>query len=729
MEYAYEPLLKTPPHVAYDETGHGMLLACANCSSQGTEGTVVMKFSGGVAWIMVLLAAGTVRGEANAEPTRDDWESGTDLPAAIHATRLDYSEFDTPEAVTVITADDIRLAGYLEISEIFRSVPGFRIVKIGDESRISYHGTAAIQQRRLLVTIDGKSVLIGNGQYVEFDRLPIDLEDIDRVTITRGPNGAAWGDNAFLASIDFRTTGRDNPQGIAIRAGGGANGREKYGTSVLESLGEFNLAFSVGAERDGGYDFADPQRTPRDDGKRIKRARLSLERPFDGSLWRVDASAYDSDNRTGVRSLTLSGDQANKGIFLAIANERELSESSRLDWFASHNRQRELRRQAACYTPETIASVMRTIREPALQAGLLAPTLIVPAILGTTLSDTCFYTDAGVDAEKTEIEIEYESRHGPWRYVLGASGSRVNASSADSFNNIDQTQKTSRLFGESALSIGPMHTSLGFMAQDSSNVADTEWAWRAATNWQIRDSQMLRYSYSRSFRIPSLVETETYWTAKYYFGRRGDPLSAYALSISAPTITNSVQVRPETIESHALGYFGTLLQSRLSVDAKIFDDHIRNPVEAGLMYFYPPPFNSAPFTLRGGELELSLKLTDRVRIKGQYSYLDTTATRPLERLLHGDHGSSLSATYRMTSDHALTINYFGNSSISGHSYDRYDLVWNYERRLGNFQFRSQTILQHHIGGADGLRSNQPLLSNEGYFKDLTQLYLFLELVF
>src|SRR5687768_17406347 len=65
----------------------------------------------------------------------------TGAPPAIHATRLDYSEFEVPEAVTVITQEDIRRAGYLEISEIFRAVPGFRTVKIGDESRVGYRGT------------------------------------------------------------------------------------------------------------------------------------------------------------------------------------------------------------------------------------------------------------------------------------------------------------------------------------------------------------------------------------------------------------------------------------------------------------------------------------------------------------------------------------------------------------------------------------------------------------
>lgn len=660
-------------------------------------------------------------------------ESSTEIPAlpsAIHATRLDYSEFDTPEAVTVITQDDIRRNGYLEISEIFRSVPGFRIVRIGDESRVSYHGTTAIQHRRLLVTIDGRSVLIGTGQYVAFDRLPIGLEDIARVTITRGPNGAAWGDNAFLASIDFATTGRDHPEGIAVRAGGGANGREKYGASIHENSGEFSLALSMGAERDGGYDYQDSAGTPRNDGESIKRARLSIERDAtDQSHWRLDASAYDGNNKTGIPQLRLAGDQTNDGVFVALSNQREVGESSRLDWFISHNKQRERIRDAGCYTPETIASVFASISDPALQAGLLAPTRFVPALLGVPLADTCFFTDLGFEATKTELEIQYESRRGPWRYLVGGSGARTDASSAEWFASLDQKQDSYRLFGETAMSLGPIHTSVGVMAQDSSNVDDIEWAWRAALNWHLRPNQMLRYSYARSFRVPSLIETETHWTSRYFFGRRGEPYSSYQFTLSSPITTNNMSVKPETIASHSLGYFGTFFQSRGSADLKVFQDRIRDPVEAGLIYFSPPPFNSQSFTLRGAEIELSMRLAERWRISSQYSYLDTNAKRSFERGLYGKHGSSVSISHRMNERHAFTFGYYGNSTISGHSYDRYDAVYNYDRNFGTRIFRSQLIFQHHIGGEDGLRGDVPLLSNEGYFADLNQFYLFLELVF
>lgn len=65
------------------------------------------------------------------------------LGPAIQATRLDYSRFEIPASVTVLTQEDIRRQGFIEVSEIFRAVPGFRIVKIGDESRISYHSTSS----------------------------------------------------------------------------------------------------------------------------------------------------------------------------------------------------------------------------------------------------------------------------------------------------------------------------------------------------------------------------------------------------------------------------------------------------------------------------------------------------------------------------------------------------------------------------------------------------------
>lgn len=677
------------------------------------------------AWI------GTAGTPALSQDASSDSLSGLNLlQPAIHATRLDYSEFDVPEAVTVITQEDIRAAGYLHVSEIFRSVPGFRIVKIGDESRLSYHGTAVRQNRRMLVSINGRSVLIGDGQYVEFDRLPIDLKDITRVTVTRGPNGAAYGDNAFLGSIDFETVGRDAPHGVSIRAGGGHNDRSNVGASINKSINDYEVQFSASTEHDGGYDYSDAIGTPRDDGKEIKRAWLAIA--HDGSPqshWKLDSSVYDSENKTGVQTLRFTGEQNNDGQFVALSNQRELGESSRLDWYASYNHQKESIAQFGCYTPDAVAIATAALTDPQIRAQFLAPTAYLPALLGVPLANVCLHTDLDIASSRSELEAEFESRRGPWRYLVGGSATLIDASSAQYFAGRNQEQRSYRLFGETDLTIGNIHASLGAMAQDSNNVDNTKLAWRGAINWQFVPTQTVRYSYAKSFRIPSLVETETFWTSTFYFGRRGEPLSTYQLSITSPLITNPTTITPETIASHSLGYFGTFMNSSTTVDVKVFRERISDPVESNMFYFSPPPFNSSPYTLSGVEGEMTLRLNEKWKIAGQYSYLDTSATRTFERGLYGRDAGSVSVTYRPVSQHAITVSYYGNSAISGHSYNRYDFIYNYERRFRECLFKSQLIWNHHIGGIDGIRGTAPFETNEGYFARLDQLFLSLELSF
>ncbi|MDY6944877.1 MAG: TonB-dependent receptor [Pseudomonadota bacterium] len=661
---------------------------------------------------------------------QDDLSTGPPLGPAIHATRLDYSEWDVPEAVTVISQEDIWRAGYLEISEIFRAVPGFRIAKIGDESRVSYHGTTVRQNRRMRITIDSHTILVADGQYIEFDRLPIQLEDIRRITITRGPNAAAFGENAFLASINFETLARDDPRGLSLRAGGGDNARRRVGLGINEQFGPYTVALSAGTERDGGYDYLDSERTPRQDGKTIDQARLAVSRDVgDSGHLQLDTSGYDSRHQTGFRPLRFTGQQRNNGRFVGLAYQHELDEATRIDWLISHNRQTESVRQHGCYTPDAIAGAMEFASDPAQLMGLLAPTLFVPSLLGVPLADTCFFTDIGIESSRSEIEVEYESGGGPWRYALGASAGLSEASSEQYLAGIDAQLHSYRAFGEIARSLGLVHASVGLMAQNASNVAKTQLAWRGALNWQFTPEQMIRYSYARSFRIPSLVETEADWAGAYYFGRRGDPLSSYTFSLPLPNLTIQRRLTPERIEAHALGYFGAFRNSALTLDVKAFTEHISNPVEAGVIHFTSPPFNSAPYTLRGAETEVALRAHDRWRISGHYSYLDTSARTAFERGLHARHAGSLALTYQPAPAHQLTAAYYGNSAISGLSYGRYDLVYAHSRAFKRWQWRSQLILHYYTREPQGIRDASAVLSDEAYFDHRAQLFAYLELTF
>ncbi len=644
---------------------------------------------------------------------------------AIHATRLDYSHFDLPVAATVITQDDIRRYGFVEISEIFRIVPGFRIVKIGDESRVSYHGLTVRQNRRMKLTINGKNVLVGDGAYIEFDRLPIELDDIVRITITRGPNGATFGDNAFVGSIDFATVKSVGASAYSARAGVGSEARRKYGLGVAERLGPIDLNFSAAYEHDGGYDYSDPQKSTGNDGRAIKRAHLDLQRATAASTWGLEFNGYDSDQIIGSRSLGLSGTQKNNGYFAALSNKRELGADARLDWLVSYNNQDEFTRSDGCLTPDNLAKMNLIITNPVLLAQLAAMARAVPSTLGVAPANTCLYLDLDTKSSRTDAEIEYERRVGRARFLLGSSATYIEARSDERWSGIRQTQRSYRAFAEADYGWERVHASLGLMWQDSDNVAKSQTAGRAALNWHLTPSQTLRYSYSHSFRIPSLVESETIWAPVFNFGQRGQPFSSYLLSFPFPVVRNPIRIKSETIDSHEIGYFGVLAQSRVEIDAKLFHDTLHNPVEAGWWYWDPPATNQADFTLQGAELDLTARFSQHWRFRAHYSYLDNDSRRPFELGMHGTDAGSFALSYDFAPGNTVTAAYYGNSKISGNSYDRYDLVYTLDKRVGKVRLRPQFIYQRHVGGRDGVKNANPLLSDERFLANLNQFFFYL----
>jgi iron complex outermembrane receptor protein len=678
---------------------------------------------------MLFCVAVTVKQAVAQELGTDELGDSSTLNAAIHPTRLDYSKFDSPEAVTVLTKEDIRSAGYLDISEIFRSVPGFRVVKIGDESRISYHGTAVRQNRRLRVTINGKNVLIGDGQYVEFDRLPIAVEDISRVVITRGTNGAAYGDNAFLANIDFQTVGRNDPHITAVRGGGGSNSRSKYSIATNEEFAGFNVSASLGGEYNGGYDYEDLNGTPRNDGKQVYRAQLTVSKAVtDRSVWDFNVSAYDSENQIGV--LEQVGVQTNKGQFFELSNKWELGQSSRLDTSISHNHQQEEQRQYGCLTTELRNAWLGAIQSPSLRGQLQGAFGAIQAGFGLPLANICEYNDLDIESTRTDVEVEFQSRVGNWRYTAGASASRVDAESAQYFDGVDQRQETYRVFGETAYSFGAVNVSVGGMAQDSDNVADTEYAGRAAINWTVTPGQSLRYAYAEGFRVPSLMESESMWRAQFCFRRDTDPINSAVLCRGPGVITSTVVVEPEHISSHSVGYFGTFVDNAITIDVKAFHDEIRDPITSNYFFFTSAPRNDSSFTLQGVETETAFRVTEQWALKAQYSFLENDAVQTFEQGMQGRHAGSLGITFKPTLGHSVTTSYYANSDISDNDYSRIDVAYNYFHRLGKRgDAQLQVVYQHHISDVDGVGIGGPLGSNEGVYKNDDQIFAYLQVGF
>ncbi|KAA0217350.1 MAG: TonB-dependent receptor [Leptolyngbya sp. PLA3] len=199
-------------------------------------------------------------------------------------TGTSVSWFETPAAVTVLTAEDMRRAGHRSIAEALRLVPGMHVAQISSGMwAISVRGFTTRFANKLQVLMDGRRVYDPLYSGVFWDSLDTVMEDIDQIEVIRGPGATLWGANAVNGVINIKTKSAADTQGLLITGGGGnverGFGAVRYGGKidddayyrVYAKYRNFNSMPSVGAGRredDWGmwqsgfrFDFGDPEAT------------------------------------------------------------------------------------------------------------------------------------------------------------------------------------------------------------------------------------------------------------------------------------------------------------------------------------------------------------------------------------------------------------------------------------------------------------------------------------
>src|SRR5580692_5947839 len=125
-------------------------------------------------------------------------------------------------AVFVITQEDIRRSGMLNIPDLLRMVPGVNVARLDANSwAISIRGFNDRYSNKVLVLIDGRSVYSESFSGVFWDQQNVPLEDIERIEVIRGPGGTVWGANAMNGVINIITkNSRDTLGGLVTASTG-----------------------------------------------------------------------------------------------------------------------------------------------------------------------------------------------------------------------------------------------------------------------------------------------------------------------------------------------------------------------------------------------------------------------------------------------------------------------------------------------------------------------------
>ena len=113
---------------------------------------------------------------------------------------------ESPAAVSVITAEEIKHSGATTLGDVLRRVPGLEVMILNaSDTEIGARGQNKPLSNGILVLVNGRTVYQDFFGMVLWNKLSIALEDIEKIEVVRGPGSVLYGANALHAVVNIIT--------------------------------------------------------------------------------------------------------------------------------------------------------------------------------------------------------------------------------------------------------------------------------------------------------------------------------------------------------------------------------------------------------------------------------------------------------------------------------------------------------------------------------------------
>jgi iron complex outermembrane receptor protein len=552
-----------------------------------------------------LLAGATHNPDESAYLDEDDYLG--EMPTVLTVSRLAQPIDESPAAVTVIDEETIRASGIVDLADIFRLVPGMYVGHNAGyfhtvNPSVSYHGLTDSYSRRMQVLVDGRSVYAPLYGGVQWSDIPLAIEDIARIEVTRGPNSASYGANSFFGVINIitqhssetlgntavLTTGGDR-KGITLRHGGKVN--------------DLSYRITVNLKNDDGL----PQRV---DDKRI--------RMFN---YRADYRASDRDEFEF--QFGYNGGDRQEGLLeedpvMYLPRTKEVtSHFQQINWRRKLDDDAELRIQAYHSYDKSDDDVVSADLAALAEAKLGFP---IP------LPSPYLRLRQQVIAERYDLEAQHSFSPGKSTRLVWGGSVRLDRMQADHFLESDGTNsfRLGRLFGHMEWRpLSRLVLNAGAMLEDNS-LTGSDITPRASASWKVAPGHTLRAGISTATRTPTPLEEKFRW--------RVDIPTLAGFTGFDQLYYDRGGLSPERITSRELGYLGNF--GPLSLDTRLFHDKIKNviteyattdyPVPPGYLDIDPEAFssrNSSDINVHGFEMQAQLRLGTHTRVIANYAHV------------------------------------------------------------------------------------------------------------
>ncbi|MCB1866196.1 MAG: TonB-dependent receptor [Chromatiales bacterium] len=533
--------------------------------------------------LLSALALGSARAQAGAEHWFDD------VPVVLSASRLSQSRFEAPLPISTIDREMIRASGVLDVADLFRLIPGMLVGHYnGHRPVVTYLGLSDEFPRRVQVLIDGRSAYTPSLGGVPWARLPLALEDIERIEIIRGPNTVTHGSNAFLAVINIITRHAGEDHGLAARMSLGNDGIRRGYLRYAGSHDDVDYRLSITAAADDGFPKLPDRWHAATVGGRVDWQATS-EDALEYSFGFGDGEFRDGDPDSPVDTV--------RDIPASVAFQH-------LRWLHTGTDGAE--------TALRFAWTRDDYDDQAFGSLFGFPTEL----------------DFRIHSQRYVTELQHTAQASPaLRYVTGASV-EYETVEAPGLRNRDSDGRIwiYRVFGNLEWRLAEqwlLH--LGGMFEYDT-IAGGKVSPRLALNWLPDETQSVRLGVSRAVRTPHIIEETIDFGLAIGPGR--DIIQ-----------TTSGDLDPEHIVMLELGWIKRIPEIGLTVDARVYQTSVRDIIAPMNAEVFNPVFgetddfdefhNIGHLKIRGLEAEFDWDMPRR-RIRGGVSSLYVVDTSPVD---------------------------------------------------------------------------------------------------
>ena len=546
-----------------------------------------------------------------------------EIPIVSSVTHMEQTLLQAPASVTIIDRQTIQASTAVDITDLFRLVPGFQTYYVnGGRKGVTYHALGDEYPRRLEVKVDGRSVYESLFSAVTWSTIGVDLDDIEYIEVVRGANAAADGSNAFLASINIVTRSPLLDTGLSFRSQMGSAQTRNAALSYSGKIGAVDHRTTLSFRSNDGFD----------DGIRFNGEPITIDDDSEAAsftfkgLWTPSAS----DNI----EFQVGATESEQGIGEDSFVNREMSyQYQYLNW--SHLSEQGNKTQLVVYhndlnldddvEPQKISEIL----------GVDDSSPFWP--LGPVPDTTIFDGSNRGDSERWDMELRTTVKPADnLRAVTGAAVRYDRVSSQSLFDTLNPLSETSyRAYTNLEWTQSEqLIVNAGAILEDrdSTNVYGS---YRLATNYLFSEDHMFRVALNRSFRAPTLLENNQMGLVRYVNPQECSSGSSAPecnpafrdIILDAGGISDT-DIKNEELKSYELGYAGYFMDRALSLDMRLYFEQIldiigeRRDGYPDLDNFVNIRDNNTTMDVRGIEIQTVYKPSDRFLLRAYYSYSD-----------------------------------------------------------------------------------------------------------